>query len=90
MANNIFRCKMYLKLRINIFAHCWDKKSFITVCAKMWQGVSTQASKGLFTWREDAPANQATRGGLTRTFLSKTPRSVYMLDRVACLPGAPS
>ena len=30
------------------------------------------------------------RGGLTsHTFLSKTHRSVYMLDRVARLPGAP-
>ena len=47
-------------------------------------------NKGLFTWREDAPANRATRGGLTsNTFLSKTLRSVYMLDRVARLPGAP-
>ena len=45
---------------------------------------------GLFTWREGAPANRATRGGLTSyTFLSKTLRSVYMLDRVARLPGAP-
>ena len=36
------------------------------------------------------PANRATRGGLTsHTFLSKTYRSVYMLDRVARLPGAP-
>ena len=47
-------------------------------------------SKGLFTWREDAPANRATRGGLTsHTFLSKMHRSVYMLERVARLPGAP-
>ena len=47
-------------------------------------------SKGLFTWREGAPANRATRGGLTsHTFLSKTHRSVYLLDRVARLPGAP-
>ena len=39
-------------------------------------------------WR--APANRATRGGLTsHTFLSKRLRSVYMLDRVARLPGAP-
>ena len=46
--------------------------------------------KGLFTWREGAPANRATRGGLTsHTFLSKALRSVYMLDRVARLPGAP-
>ena len=36
------------------------------------------------------PANRATQGGLTsHTFLSKTPRSVYMLGRVARLPGAP-
>ena len=36
------------------------------------------------------PGNRTTRGGLTsHTFLSKTHRSVYMLDRVACLPGAP-
>ena len=36
------------------------------------------------------PANRATRGGLTsHTFLSKTHRSVYMLDGIACLPGAP-
>ena len=36
------------------------------------------------------PANRATRGGLTsHTPLSKTHRSVYMLDRVARLPGAP-
>ena len=35
------------------------------------------------------PANRATRGGLTcHTFLSKTLRSVYMLDRVARLRGA--
>ena len=55
------------------------------------------ASKALFTWREVAPANRATqltelraRGGLTsHTFLSKTHQSVYMLDRVARLPGAP-
>ena len=48
------------------------------------------STKGLFTWREGAPANRATRGGLTsHTFLSKTHRSVYMLDRVARLPGAP-
>ena len=34
--------------------------------------------------------NRATRGGLTsHTFLSKTLRSVYMLDGVARLPGAP-
>ena len=40
-------------------------------------------------WREGAPANRATRGGLTsHTFLSKTHRGVYMLDRVARLPGA--
>ena len=33
---------------------------------------------------------RATRGGLTsHTFLPKTHRSVYMLDRVACLTGAP-
>ena len=50
----------------------------------------TVATKGLFTWREDAPANRATRGGLTsHTFLSKTHPSVHMLDRVAHLPGAP-
>ena len=44
---------MYLKLRINIFAHCWDKRSFITVSAKTWQGESTQVSKivrGLMSW----------------------------------------
>ena len=39
------------------------------------------------------PANQATRatrGGLTsHMFLPKTHQSVYMLDRVACLPGVP-
>ena len=47
-------------------------------------------TKGLFTWREGATANRATRGELTsHTFLSKTLRSVYMLDRVARLPGAP-
>ena len=46
--------------------------------------LSTQVYKGLFTWRKGA------RGGLTsHTFLSKTHRSVYMLDRVARLPGAP-
>ena len=47
--------------------------------------------KNLFnTWRDSAPANQATRGVLTsHTFLSKAHRSVYMLDRVARLPGAP-
>ena len=40
-------------------------------------------------WREGAPANRATRGGLTsHTFLSKTHQSVYMLDRVARQPGA--
>ena len=44
--------------------------------------------KGLFTWREGDPANRAIRGGLTsHTFLSRTHRSVYMLDRVARLPG---
>ena len=41
----IRQCEMYLKLRINIFAHCWDKRSFITVSAKTWQGESTQVSK---------------------------------------------
>ena len=44
---------MYLKLRINIFAHCWDKRSFITVSAKTWQGETTQVSKivrGLMSW----------------------------------------
>ena len=44
---------MYLKLRINIFAHCWVKRSFITVCAKTLQGESTQVSKivrGLVSW----------------------------------------
>ena len=47
-------------------------------------------AKGLFTWREGAPANRASRGGLTsHTFLSKTHRSVYMLDREARLPGGP-
>ena len=47
-------------------------------------------TKGLFTWREGVPANRCTRRGLTsRTFLSKTHQSVYMLDRVARLPGAP-
>ena len=46
--------------------------------------------QSLFTWREGAPANRATRGGLTsHTFLSKTHRSVYMLDRVAHLSGTP-
>ena len=36
------------------------------------------------------PTNRATQGGLTsHTFLSKKHRSVYMLDRVARLPGAP-
>ena len=36
------------------------------------------------------PANRATQGGLTsQTFLSKMHQSVYKLDRVACLPGAP-
>ena len=35
------------------------------------------------------PANRATRGGLTsHTFLSKTHRSFYMLERVARLTGA--
>ena len=39
---------------------------------------------------EGDPANRATRGGLTsHTFLSKTLGSVYMLDRLARLPGAP-
>ena len=36
---------MYLKLRINIFAPCWDKRSFVTVCTKTWQGESTRVSK---------------------------------------------
>ena len=46
-------------------------------------------TKGLFTWREGVPANRCTRRGLTsRTFLLKTHQSVYMLDRVARLPGA--
>ena len=46
---------MYLKLQINRFAHCWDKRSFITVCAKMWQGESMRVSKivrGLVSWRD--------------------------------------
>ena len=30
---------------MNICAHCWDERSFITVHAKMWQGESTQVSK---------------------------------------------
>ena len=52
--------------------------------------VTQNGIKGLFTWREGAPTNRATRGGLnSRTFLSKTHRSVYMLDRVARLPGLP-
>ena len=38
------RCEMYLKLRINIFAHWRDKRSFITVFAKTWQGESTRVS----------------------------------------------
>ena len=55
-----------------------------------WITNSMFNSKGLFTWREGAPANQATRGGLTaHTFLSKMHWSVYMLDRVAHLPGKP-
>ena len=46
--------------------------------------------KGLFIWTEGAPANWATWGGLnSHTFLSKMHQSVYMLDRVARLPGAP-
>ena len=37
-----------------------------------------------------SPANRATWRGLTfDAFLSKTYRSVYMLDRVACLTGTP-
>ena len=41
-------------------------------------------------WLPGYPANWATRGGLTsHTFLSKMLRSIYMLDRVARLPGAP-
>ena len=57
---------------------------------KLWSKKKFKSIKGLFTWREGAPANQATRVGLTsHTFLLKTHRSVYMLDRVACLPGAP-
>ena len=41
----------------------------------------------LRAWREGAPANRATRGGLTsHTFLSKTHRGIYMPDRVARLP----
>ena len=35
------------------------------------------------------PANRATRALTSHTFLSKTHRSVYMLGRVARLPGAP-
>ena len=47
-------------------------------------------TKGLFTWREGAPANRATRGELTsHTFLSKPHRSDYMLDREARLTEAP-
>ena len=47
--------------------------------------------KALITYgREGAPANRATRGWLiSHTFLLKTHRSVYMLDRVARLPGTP-
>ena len=44
---------MYLKLRINIFVHCWDKRCFKTVCAKTWQGERMQVSKivkGLVSW----------------------------------------
>lgn len=44
---------MYLKLRISIFAHCWDKRSFITVRVKSWRGESTRVSKtvrGLLSW----------------------------------------
>ena len=42
------------------------------------------------TWREGAPANRATQGGLTsHMFLLKTHQSVNMLARVARLPGAP-
>ena len=44
---------MYLKLRINVFAHCWNKRSFISVCTKTWQGESTGVSKifrGLVSW----------------------------------------
>ena len=40
-------------LRINIFAHCWDKRSLIMVCAKTWQGEITRVSKierGLVSW----------------------------------------
>ena len=44
---------MYLKLRSNVFAHCWDKRSFKTVCAKTSQGERMQVSKivkGLVSW----------------------------------------
>ena len=33
------------KLRINIFAHCWDKRSLIMVCVKTRQGKITRVSK---------------------------------------------
>ena len=35
------------------FAHCWDKRSFITVHVKTWHGENTQVSKivrGFVSW----------------------------------------
>ena len=45
--------RIVLKLRINVFAHCWNEGTFITVCTKTWQGESTGVSKivrGLVSW----------------------------------------
>ena len=72
----------------NYYGRINSKKLFVLIaCERI---IITRRTKGLFTWREGAPANRATWGGLTsHTFLSKTHRSVYMLGRVARLPGAP-
>ena len=50
---NLCRCETYSKQRINLFAHCKDKRTFIMVCVKTWQDESMQVSKivrGLVSW----------------------------------------
>ena len=61
---------MYLELRINTFAHCWDKRSLITVCAKTWQDGSTRVSKivrSLVSWGDK---------------ITKTTRHLKLIERV--------
>ena len=47
-----------------------------TIEGRCWRpSTVTRRTKGLFTWREGAPANRATRGGLTsRTFENASKR----------------